>query len=1518
MRIYLYLGTKILTFEIPASISGSFSFDPNSEEEYKLINIEARDNNWVLYSNSDSSVFENGNPVDSIVLKANSYHVIQKNNTNYLIYVTNLFDDSFTTYTYNDSINLTIGNDATCNINFANSIIKGMAAKIYKYENHFVLDIASTPVYINKELVTRSNFPIKNGDTIDIYGLKLIFFNNLLLINNPLGIVKTNLTNTSLAPYQAPAMDPPQEIQTKDIDLYSKEDNFSKSPRIRRLIKTKAIELSPPPRQEGERELPLLLTIGPMATMAILAGVRLASVISKIAAGEATFKSQITAIVQASTMLLSMLLWPTVTRMFNKKLKEKRKKELLEKYNIYLMEKRKELTDEYKLQKDILIENLIPVEQCVKIIEAGNINFWDKRTEQNDFLEVRLGLGDQKLAVEVGFPKEGFTIEEDALRKQAEALVNEFKYLKHVPIGYSFYKHKITAIMGEKDTTYGMINNIVLQLITFYSYEDIKIVVFTNKENEKNWDYIKYLNHSFSNDKSIRFFSSDTENAKDLGDYLNMELNSRMNMKKEGNEHKPYYIVICDDYDMIKRQAFRKTLTEEDDNLGFSLIIMEKEMSNLPSKCNNFIYMGRQTSDVLTDSFEGQDKVSFNNEINNSIDMMKIAKRLANIPIEFEDGYKELPEAINFLEMEKVGKVEQLNIMNRWRLNDSTKSLKAEVGVDENGNLMYLDLHEKYHGPHGLIAGMTGSGKSEFIITYILSMAINYSPEYVSFILIDYKGGGLAGAFENKATGISLPHLAGTITNLDKAEMDRTLVSIDSEIKRRQQLFNEARDALGESTIDIYKYQKYYKEGRLTKPVPHLFIICDEFAELKAQQPDFMDNLISVARIGRSLGVHLILATQKPSGVVNDQIWSNTKFRVCLKVQDASDSKEMLKRPEAANIKQTGRFYLQVGYDEYFALGQSGWCGAKYYPSEKIVKQVDKSVNFIDDSGDFIKSIQAGNSVNIEAQGEQLSAIMKEIINVAKMSKVKADRLWLDDIPETILVDNLEKDYQYEKEENSVTAIIGEYDAPEKQEQGLLIYEPKVQGNTAVFGNDPIEKEKILNTIIYSICKNYTSDEVNIYAIDYGSETLSMFNSFPQIGGIVFIGEDEKFKNLFKLITEEIKERKKLLLKYGGSFDAYNQSNEKKLPQIILVMNNYEGILDNYNTIYENIASIGRDCERYGVYLIITANTMSSLGRRVSLCLENKYAFHLNDASDYYGVFGGNTKIRPRERLGRGLTLNDGVHEFQTASIVADEKDINSFIAEVSERIKANNPNHAKEIPSLPKVVTTDIVKKDIKELKNVPIGISKNDLEVVKYDFMQYPATIITSNRLGNMNNFMEALVDIMLKIPDNSVYFLDIRQELDLSSKEGINYVNNNFAKAIDNLISNISSKKNKDSKLVYIFYGLERIKAEVDSKKLEELFTLVKASDNTKLILADSTKNLKSIDLDIWYSKVKNNTDGIWVGKGITEQQTFRISRITKEMQNSYSNSYGYVLIESEPVLVKLVEAGNIIRGDDADEE
>ena len=1519
MRIYLFLETQIYSFIISSKVEGGYNFDINNDSESKLINIESLNGKWYLCSTSEVGIMYNGNAVPKIELKEQCYYYLLRDGIKYLIYTSPLYDNSFTSYSYEENLNINIGNSNESNLAFSNSLIKENVCNITLKESIITLQTQNTcPIYVNNRNLKSSSYIIKNGDCINIYGLKLMFLKNVLLINNPCNLVKINYGAIGIMPKKIVDNTEIKQIEIKDIDLYQKDEYFSKAPRLRRTIKEENIKFSPPPKQNEEKEMPLLLTVGPMFTMGIVSVIMLFNTINRINSGQSDLSNSWPQLAMSGAMIISIFVWPTLTRIFNEELKEEKKKELKEKYTYYLLEKRKELTQASKIQKEILLENLLSVAECRNIIQNGKVKFWDKRIEQNDFLEVRIGFGNERLKVKVEYPEEGFTIEENELKKEADALIEEFKEIHNVPIAYSFYKNKITDFMGDKNKCYGLINNIILQLITFYSYEDIKIVLFTNEENKWRWEYLKYLNHSFNNSKNVRFFSSNYDDAKNVCDFLNAELINRLQME-ENILFKPYYVIIVEDYDMIKRHNFIKMVTELDRNLGFSMIILEDSVSKLPSKCNNFILMGENVSGILTNSFEEQQLNSFKDEIVFDVNMMEIVKRISNIPIEFQNGSKELPEMITFLEMEKVGKVEQLNIINRWEKNNCITSIKAEIGVDEEGNTMYLDLHEKQHGPHGLIAGMTGSGKSEFIITYILSMAINYSPDDVAFILIDYKGGGLAFAFENKTTGMTLPHLAGTITNLDKAEMDRTLVSIDSEIKRRQKIFNQARDALGESTIDIYKYQRYFKEGKLLEPIPHLFIICDEFAELKSQQPDFMNNLISVARIGRSLGVHLILATQKPSGVVNDQIWSNTKFRVCLKVQDASDSKEMLKRPEAASLKQTGRFYLQVGYDEYFALGQSAWCGARYYPCDKIIKQVDKSINFINDYGTIIKSIQSGNNVKVEAKGEQLGAIIENIIDVSKKTNKKAKRLWLNNIEAVILINDLIKKYNVSFNKYDVEAIIGEYDAPERQEQGILKYSLIKDGNTLVIGNDGVEREGILNSIIYSTCIYHDSSELSIYIVDYGSESLRMYETFPQVGGIVCIGDDEKFKNLFKLILQEIKNRKKIMMSYG-SIEQYNKNNDDKLPQILFILNNYESIIELYPTVTDDIASLARDCERYGIYIIITSSMITSIGRRVNQGFKTRYALHLTDTSDYYTIFNAKCKIVPKDILGRGIALIDTVHEFQTASIVSENQNLMSYINTVSEKLNSINMKKATLIPSLPEKVDLNYISKYINSIEDVPVGVYSESLNIARYNFLEYKSTIISASKINYTNLFIDSLLEVFSKIRNLTIYFVDFLGDFqNVKERNNIKFFNNNYEDIIDKMIE-FEDKQNNytEYNFMYIFYGISKAKTKLESSKLDTLFQSIKKKDNSNIIFCDSSSNIRAIDTELWFSKIKNNMNGIWIGKGFGEQQCFRIAKMTKEMTKSYTNNYGFCIKESNAELMKVIELSDLIEKVEEDEE
>ena len=1509
MKIYLFLKNRILTFLIPSIAYGNFSFDEFEDENSKLINIETIDDEWYFYSTSDVKIIENKQPVDHLKLLSGKYYVLKRKNTSYLIYVSEINDSIQKIYSYNEKFNLTLGKKNDSGIVFPSKFIGDVCTTI-KYENNkILLEKGDYFCYLDGDIIDSKTKTIRFGQEISIYYLKIIILPKLLLIIGDSNIKINNLSNFNLKEIRI-EKEENKDIEIEDKQLYTKEEYYFKTPRLRRFIKTRDIELSKPPALNTDEDLPAILTLGPMFTMAIVSLVSLSNVIMDINTKGSDISKAIPQLITSIAMLISSLVWPLIINWYNKRLKKKRKKRVEKKYMNYLSGRKIELDEEAKYQGYVLKENLLSTNECVETILKHGYNFWDRRNDQDDFLQVRLGIGSEKLDVNINYSFEDFTVEEDELKQQVDNFVKNYEKINDVPIKYSFFKNKITAIIGNYYKSHNFANNLILQLLTFYTYEDLKIVVFTNDENKSNWDYLKYIPHNFSDMRDIRFFSSNVENAKNISEYLMYIAKQRQEYAANGNSNKPfmpYFIVLIDDYNMIKSFEIMKILTEEDADIGFSIVLVQEKLNELPSKCNNFISLSQTAKSELNSiGAEEQEHLEFNEEIVYDIDMMNIARSIANIPIELESNDASIPETLSFLEMEKVGKIEQLNILNRWNTNDSTISLRAEVGIDALGNFIYLDLHEKEHGPHGLIAGTTGSGKSEFIITYVLSLCVNFSPDIVSFVFIDYKGGGLALAFENRTTGVILPHLAGTITNLDKGEMDRTLVSIDSEIKRRQEVFNKARETLGESTIDIYKYQRYYKEGKLSDPVPHLFIICDEFAELKSQQPEFMNNLISIARIGRSLGVHLILATQKPTGVVDDQIWSNSKFKVCLKVQDEMDSKEMLKKPDAAYIKQAGRFYLQVGYDEYYVLGQSGWCGAKYYPSDKIITEEDKSINFIDDSGMFIKSVVNNDNVKMETKGDQFNSILNLIIEVSKKIDKKSKRLWLDNIPPKIVLDDIINKYNIKSIPYDVDAILGEYDAPEKQFQNIVKYNYVNDGNTIIYGNDGLENEMLLDALIYSTAKLHTTEEVNFYIMDYGSESLRKYEKLPHIGGIIYSADEEKKNNLIKLIKDEINSRKKLFSNYGGSYQNYIKSS--KLPIIVVVLNNYDSIMEENENFYDIMPEITRDSERYGIVFVLSCNSISSIRGNLVNNFGNIFAFKLKDVIDYMSIFGVKTNNAPRDIFGRGFIKHDTLHEFQTASLDGNDENLYSFVENfVKEQGKINKTN-AKPIPMLPVNVRFDDIKSKFTGIKSVPVGIFKNNLDIASIDFLEDLGYLISANRLQNTEIFVKSLISMFKAIKGLELFVFDPLKALNMDKKYIQNYFVDNIDQTMLELNKYIDKLKNEKSDVngIIIIYGLDKFVSKIETDTLIGDFSkLIKTYEKIGVIVAEAEVKAKDYTYETWFKSLFNLNNGIWVGKGINEQSLYHISSTTSEMNKSISNNMGYIIKDCSNNLCKLLD-------------
>lgn len=1530
MRLYIADDEKLTKFDLPLEIRESFLVPYrtfNSKKEY-LITIEGIDGKWQVRSNGSINVIENNMTMMESIL--NPYLPVECEIVNekkkLIICLMPTMEETSALVSFYGVNSLTIGSTSNDNIYYQGRGILQNHIMIYQKDGKAIIKASSAGVYLNSIPVSAAYLNI--GDVIFLYGLKIIYMGTFLKINNPNGMVNinglqsyTDLNGMDNSNYEK------INSSESDIELYEANDYFFHKPRIKNIQDTTKVEIDAPPAEEKVDSMPAILTIGSSLTMSASSLMMGYSVIYGMNKGTRTLSESLPQIVMCVCMIIGSLIMPRITSAYQKKQKRKREDLRQKKYGEYLARKEEEINHIIKKQVSLLNDNFPAAIECTNIIMNKEERLWERQIVDEDFLEFSVGIGNSPANIEIQAPEKHFTLEEDNLQEMVFKVVNRSRTLNNVPITYSLTKNKLSALICDNDTRKSYLSNMLLQLITLHSAADLKTVFLLN--DESSFEYAKYFPHIWSEDKTTRYFSTNMDEMKSIADNILSEFNKRKKSlsnagKDEDKDVKQkmgyknfscYYLIITDCYRKIKDFEIINELLKTEENCGFSLLFIDSNLGGIPPLCPSFIFVKGTNSYILEPKGENNITRQFNVPTLSTINMGLISQTLSNIPIMAKEGKAELPKSLTFLEMYNVSKIEQLNILNRWETNDPVTNLKTPIGVHADRELFMLDLHEKAHGPHGLIAGSTGSGKSEFIITFVLSMAINFHPNEVQFVLIDYKGGGLAGAFENREKGICLPHLAGTITNLDTAEMNRTLVSINSELKRRQRKFNEVRDKLGEGTIDIYKYQKLYRQGVIKEPIAHLFIISDEFAELKSQQPEFMSELISTARIGRSLGVHLILATQKPSGVVNDQIWANSKFKICLKVQDRGDSMEMLKRPEAASIKETGRFYLQVGYDEYFDIGQSGYSGAKYIPSDRVVKKVDDSITYINNIGSTIKTIsdEIENTNKENDFGDQLTNTVRYIVDVAKKQKIKIQKLWLSSIPEIIYLNDLKEKYDYTSKPYEIVPIIGEYDNPSSQIQGLLTLDLTNIGSTLIYGISGSGKENLLTTLITSICTEHSPQEVNLYIMDFGAETLKIFNKFPQVGSIITQEDQDLLLDTLIMLEKECDRRKNLFIDYAGSYNNYIKESGEKLPLLVLIINYYEIFAEGNSKIAEALNIMIRDCEKYGLKFIITTATNNSIRMRTAQLFQNKISLQQNDPMEYRSLVGAPKGVFPKKMFGRGIVSMDGTgYEFQTAYISEKEK-INASIRELAIKLNEKYKTRAISAAKLPDFVTYDMVAGKSNSISAIPIGYTEETKEIYNYDFDKNPVTLILSNDIEKSKNFVYALNKTFENIPNTEISVIDIENGLEQTNinKE---LINKNFDNSLINIIQDVNKEAEADGKKrIFIFYGFGKYKEKLSEKFIpyyNSLFENISRFKNSKLLLVDNYDSFRNVEIENWYtSSVKDNT-GIWIGEGVDEQMLIKFEDISDNVRKENFNDLAVVCDSGKPIVIKhiVLEAQN----------
>lgn len=1557
MFINFICNHHLHTTMLPQKVSGQYWF--NDADGRRFACVEGVENQWLLKAPQDYVIIKNSEdmsankpkPGNAVVLsEKNEFYVFQcvkrqpRDGGRIYAFVEQETDDrvQYRLLQVPDPCEITVGSGKIPRtLTYQNSYVS-TEHLVLRYQNgewSMQDEKSLNGTFVNG--IRRDFARLRYGDLIFVMGLKMIVGKDFLAYNSPDDLVEAD---TSVL---KPMMVKPFSARTDEEDDMPETEPqyFDRSPRFKRDIVPAEIQIESPPTDGNAEDMPIILTIGPamtMATASMTTGVF--AVISAMSTGNTM--SAVPSIVMAASMCLGSLLWPTLTRRYQNKVKVEKEQLRRSSYNSYLEKCSLEIKDKLEVQADILTENRVTVAECEQRILERRNNLWERSIGQNDFLELRIGTGTLPMFGQLKYTPRRFSVKQDDLEQKMMELCESPNLLYDVPISVSLLEESI-GIVGEKAQIQPFAVGLIIQLAALFSYDEVKLIVLYDKEDSEQLEFAKWLPHVWNQEKTFRYVATDAAEAKVVSENLERIVSYRQELNdSELKDESPYYIIFALSKKLFQRVLSIRSILASKKDLHMTVAAVFGEFNQLPKECAKVIELreenGVQSGKLYDKNDTSGASVEFIPDLELHYSPLELSRTLANTELDNSDVSAQLPKMITFLQLMNVGKVEHLNASLRWKENNPIKSISTPVGVNAFGDEFVLDLHERAHGPHGLIAGMTGSGKSEFIITYILSLAVNYHPEEVSFILIDYKGGGMAQAFKE------LPHTAGIITNLDGSAIKRSLVSINSELKRRQTLLSKASNLIGESNINIYQYQKLYREHLVHEPLSHLFIIADEFAELKTQQSEFMAELTSAARIGRSLGVHLILATQKPSGVVDEQILSNTRFRVCLKVQDKQDSMDMLKRPDAAELSDTGRFYLQVGYNEMFEIGQSAWAGAEYFPSDRVLLEKDNGVDVIDMNGHVLRTVKPARHTGMRSKAsktaKQLDTITQYLRNVADEEHVHARALWLDPIPALITIAELQEKYaeDYAKTQRKflLNPVIGEYDDPAHQSQGLLTLPISEEGNTLIYGAAGSGKSMLLNMILYSLILEHTAEEVNIYALDL-DETLRAFQEAPQVGDILLGSDNEKVLRLIKQLYGEIRTRKKLLSSVGMDYQQYMDAHPdcKNMPALIVVINNFAAFSELFGDSEDDVLFLSREGIKYGIYFIMTATTQNSVRYRITQNFKQFVMLQMNDEADYSAVFGKTDGLYPAKLQGRGLVKREMIFEFQTAAVSKEESVFNDIQEKCRELRSSWKGACAEPIPVLPDVVDHTFAAAYLRHDTPwvLPVGVDKNTLKVQYLDFSARKADIVLSQD-DSYTSIISMLTKLLVTSTDISVMIFDPEEKLDLEASafspevlqifSGPDGCRDGIKLLFDETVRRFQAHKAATAenqplpefkKLMMMFVSmgaLTELFRDFDSndeksdctERLNLIMDKMQTVFEMHALIADNVKSVSKYSFNTWFKSQITEGDGLWIGPGVTEQYQLKSSYSDSGMRAPVMPPLGYVFQKGKAVLCKMLAEGS----------
>lgn len=1339
------------------------------------------------------------------------------------------------------------------------------------------------PLYINGSKITGMR-TVEKGDVIFWNFQEFIILDEDLLWTNDADAVNVRL------PFAAV---PTSETKRKYPE-------YRRTPRMIYELPDEKVSLSfPHSPQEGNQRGLFLIILPPLILLIVIGAIAIIS-------PRGIF------MIVSVVMFITTIFTSTIQYFREKKTREENNEKRIRLYRAYLERKRAELQELKEKQKFVLNYHFPSFERMKYLTENIDERIWERTLESEDFLKVRIGKSDipSSYKVEVGGEDAG-NREYDELMEDMERLAEIYKTVENVPLTIDV-SYGSVGLIGKPSIVSHEIQQIVGQIAFFHSYHDVRIVAIFHEEEYKMWEWMKWLPHfQLPHMHAVGFIYNEQTRDQLLTSLYEIIRERELDEDRKKKRFIPHFVFIVTNRSLISEHLILEYIEGDLENLSVSSIFAAPTKENLSENIHTLVrYVNEQEGDILIQDKKAN-RIPFFLDYHEWHTNERLARTLASL--EHQTGLSNsIPTKVTFMEMMNVKDVRELEIARNWRTNISANSLAVPIGLKGKDDIVELNLHEKAHGPHGLLAGTTGSGKSEFLQTYILSLAVHFHPHDVAFLLIDYKGGGMAQPFKN------LPHLLGTITNIEGSKnfSTRALTSIKSELKKRQRLFDKY------GVNHIHKYSELYRQGKVTEPMPHLFLISDEFAELKQQEPEFISELVSAARIGRSLGVHLILATQKPGGVVDNQIWSNTRFRIALKVADANDSKEILKNSDAANITVTGRGYLQVGNNEIYELFQSAWSGAPYSIDNT---SAEDDVAIVTDLG-LQKITGVSTTTEEKEQSEPKTEIEIVVNHIAEVAdQLNIQRLaspWLPPLEERIFQPDLET-----VPENAIP--LGIKDEPEKQSQAPYYYHLVDDGNIAIVGTSGYGKSYTVMTILMSMAERWNPEEVQYYIFDFGNGALLPLRQLPHTGDYFRVDEIRKIEKFFVMIREEMERRKQLFEeKEASNIKMYNSLSEQKLPLIFITVDNFDFVKDEFMDWENYFIQFSRDGQSLGIFLILTATRVNAMRLALTNNMKTRIVHYLLDEGEAFSLLG-KTQFELEPVPGRAGVKKDDSYLAQIFLPEVGGDDI-EVLENVRKKIALLKTEYAgyklpPAIPMLPPKLDIEMFTERVKDVPDqqlfIPIGLDEETVVPVMMDLKKNRHWLVTGLAQKGKTNVLKVILHFVLQREPVQVGLFDgiDRGLADFSANEQVTYLDTKeqILEWIDAAIVEFSAReevylealKNKTVNqldfypIILMVDSLSRFQQTIDSSLQQQLTDLMKKYSHLSFSIigaGNATEITKGFDS--FTSELKQIRNSILLMKK-SEQNLYNFPYDRNEPE--INPGFGYYVVNGIPRRIQIPE-------------